>query len=565
VTQLTDFNDLHVRDGLNAVATQLLDGLERAALENAEYVPGTNLHTDDDNQAPPNIDLPPLDEQDIPLAPFEDQVPLTLETALQRFALAMPDGKVWDAHRQQLLKKAVARDYIGRKLFDEWSAHAERRTVDQYAVRRQAATAQTAGGGGLSKALARYVYLYPSNDAWDGDKRQRVPLSSLKHAIADCFDQWIKSESRMEIDVERLVFDPTQRAGANCINTFRGLPLKPRRDDAKCAAIVELIVHLCNGDEAMVRWLLCWLAYPLQHVGAKMATGILMHSQTQGTGKSLLFEEVIKPLYGEYGSTLGQHQLESQYTDWRSQLLFGLFEEIFSRDQKYSHTGTLKHMITGKTQRIEKKFMSGWEESNYMNAVFLSNEMQPFPLEQTDRRLLVIWPRSTMRAGLEQEVVAQVRSGGIEAFYALLLAYPLDDFHPHTKPILNEEKERLIDFGRPAWEVFVSEWRDDAIDVPVMPCLSDQLFAVYRRWCERRREHVVSQTKFAGFLAVQDGISRRRDLHYLHGQSSRKGTFFIPKELREPFKPREGESQTAWLGRCVNQFEEFATPTQPTT
>ena len=68
-----------------------------------------------------------------------------------------------------------------------------------------------------------------------------------------------------------------------------------------------------------------WLAYPLQHVGAKLRTAVLMHSEMQGSGKSLFFEGVMRPIYGRYAATLGQHQMESQYTDWQSNLLYGLF------------------------------------------------------------------------------------------------------------------------------------------------------------------------------------------------------------------------------------------------
>lgn len=549
---LSDFNDLHVAAGLSAVQAQLRAGLQSASTDavDADDVP----FSDDDERG----DIPPSDDSP---GPSDGVQPLSIEGALERFALAMPDGKVWDAHKRQLLKKTAARDMLGKKLWEAWLNDPQRRTVDQAVVRPQAAAAAAVGGGGLSKALERYVYLYPSSDAWDLHKRQRVPLSALKHAIADCFDDWIKSDRRREIDVERLVFDPTQRSSPiTHINTFRGLPLVPSRNDAKCQWICALIQHLCNDNQEVMYWLMRWLAYPLQHVGAKMASAVLMHSHIQGSGKSLLFEEVLKTIYGEYSSTLSQHQLESQYTDWRSQLLFGLFEEIFSRDQKYSHTGTLKHMITGKTQRIEKKFVSGWEEANFMNAVFLSNEIQPFPVEATDRRMLVIWPKRKMPDEMKANVLNEVRNGGIEAFYALLLAYPLDGFGTHTEPPMTEEKERLIDFGRPAWEVFYIEWRNDCLEAPYMPCLSDSLFAVYRRWCERRREHVVSQTKFGGFLAAQEGVTRRRDVHYDVGQGKRKGTFFVPREPRDEFKQREGEAQAAWLGRCQQRFDQMLGP-----
>lgn len=483
---------------------------------------------------------------------------MTLDEALERFVLAMPDGKVWDEREKRLLKKSAARDLMGKQLFDEWLAHDDRRSVHQDLVKACAATAAAKGGGGLAAALRRYVYLYPTDAAWDREKRIRVPLSALRHAIADCYDEWIKHPHRQQIDVERVVFDPTQRVDpAEYINTFRGLPVKPADRVSGCVWILTLVNHLCNGDEALADWLLKWLAYPLQHVGAKMASAVLMHSSVHGSGKSLFFEEVVKPLYGEYGATLGQHQLESQYTDWRSQLLFALFEEVLSRDQKYSHTGTLKHMITGRTQRIEKKFVSGWEEANHLNAVFLSNELQPWPLEPSDRRMFVVWPEKKLPEHIKAGVLGELAADGRECFLGYLLALDLSGFSTHTEPPVTEAKERLIDFGRPGWEVFYREWRAGYLSVPYMPCLAQDLFAVYRSWADKRRETVVSMTKFGGFLAVQEGLRRRRDVHYSDGLTARKGTFFVPLAPSDKWCQRDDESQSDWLGRCAKAFKGF--------
>lgn len=538
----TDFNDLHTLAGIEAVRQQLRAGLAAA----------------NDNPAPPLGDLPPSAGGELPpSAPPELEGRVTLGEALERFVLAMPDGKVWDAREKRLLKKTAAKDLMGKKLFDEWLAHDDRRSVHQDLVKPLAASAQAAGGGGLSAALARYVYLYPTDSVWDTEKRVRVPVSALRHAIANCFDDWIKHPHRREIDVDNLVFDPTQRVDPSThINTFRGLPVQPVDNDMGCVWILTLLQHLCNQDHGLVEWLLKWLAYPLQHVGAKMASAVLMHSSQHGSGKSLFFEEVVKPMYGEYASTLGQHQLESQYTDWRSQLLFALFEEVLSRDQKYSHTGTLKHMITGKTMRVEKKFVSGWEEANHMNAVFLSNELQPWPLEPSDRRMLVIWPEKKLPEHIKSGVLSEIANGGLACFLGHLLSLDLSGFSTHTEPPITAAKERLIDFGRPGWEVFFLEWRNGYLDVPFMPCLAQDLFTAYRSWADKRRETVVSMTKFGGFLAVQDGIRRRRDVHWNDGYKAMKGTFFVPLAPSEPWGMRDGESQQEWLSRCAKGFKE---------
>lgn len=523
-----DPNDLHQVHGIDELRRQLLGNFED----------------------PPTIVEPP------PPAPSDDEGVSTLDALLNRFALILPDGKVWDAYQKEILKVAAVKLLMGKELYTQWSASERKREVRAEDVRREAAASAVQGGGGLSDALARYVYLYPTDTVWDRERRDRVPISALRFAIADCFDQWMKSHLRQDIDVGNLVFDPSQQADPDTtINTFRGLPLRVHRRDDRCKAILELVEHLCNDDGEIIDWLLKWLAYPLQHVGAKLASAVLMHSHIQGSGKSLLFEEVVKPMYGEYGSTLGQHQLESQYTDWRSQLLFGLFEEVFSRDQKYSHTGTLKQMVTGKTQRIEKKFVSSWEEANHMNGVFLSNELQPFPIEPTDRRWLVIWPRKKMPPDLKARVLADLADGGMEAFYSFLMGYPLRGFGTHTEPPVTAAKERIIEFGLPAWDVFFREWRDGYLGVPFMPCLSEDLFAVYRKWCDKRREHVVSMTRFGGFIGVQEGMLRRRDVHYSVGHGSRKGTFFVPLQPPDEYSPRGDERQGDYLGRCVAEFQ----------
>ena len=40
------------------------------------------------------------------------------------------------------------------------------------------------------------------------------------------------------------------------------------------------------------RWVLKWLAYPIQHPGAKMRTALVLHGP-QGTGKNMFFEAIM--------------------------------------------------------------------------------------------------------------------------------------------------------------------------------------------------------------------------------------------------------------------------------
>ena len=47
-----------------------------------------------------------------------------------------------------------------------------------------------------------------------------------------------------------------------------------------------------SDPEALYQWVLRWLAYPIQHPGAKMQTTIVIHGP-QGTGKNMFFEAIV--------------------------------------------------------------------------------------------------------------------------------------------------------------------------------------------------------------------------------------------------------------------------------
>ncbi|MFX9424418.1 hypothetical protein ABTO14_18780, partial [Acinetobacter baumannii] len=78
--------------------------------------------------------------------------------------------------------------------------------------------------------------------------------------------------------------------------------------------------------------------------------------------------------------------------------------------------------------------MSGYEQSNHINCVFLSNDTQPLPLEEKDRRFLVVKPCGKLDDELKHEVLQCIDGTGVDAFYTFLLQLPLDGFTTHTEP-----------------------------------------------------------------------------------------------------------------------------------
>lgn len=543
----SDFNDLHVSVGLTEVKRQLQAILEKTY----------------------TIDLPPTADTALANSPEPSQSveQVSLEGLLRRYALIDPDSRVWDSLQKKILKPTAFKNIVKPKLYKEWLDHDDRRTVLLDDVQWEAAAAQKRGRGGLAEALRRYVYLNPSDTVWDKQERELVAVNHLKIAIADCFSSWVVHPEREEIPHKFFVFDPTQKVDTKThINQYRGLAIKPVSDPNRCNRIIQMLMALCNNDTHVFRWLRRWLAYPLQNPGAKMETAVLCHSDVHGSGKSYFFDVVMREIYGEYSRTVGQAQLEGQYNDWMSKVLYCVYEEVLSRSQRYSHTGTIKQTITGKTVRIEKKFMSGWEEANHMNAVFLSNEVLPLPVEPSDRRFLVIWPETKLYEHLQRGVDEDLKNGGAAAFYQFMIDTPMQlpdepyPFDPHTKPPMTTAKERLIEHGRPIWEVFYNIWSGGSLEhngftVPYCSMRVDQLFSLFERWCSRNKEHCMGAHKFASFISSK--IKKRPDLHYEWQGTRGKSTFYLIG------KCPDDKTQQEWLGVCVEEINRITADSDP--
>lgn len=572
---LSDFNDLQVEYGRDEVEKQIGWAIQN---HQSHHVEQSLAMVQNSPDSPPDFgDIPAGDYEEYLLKDSQDNYSAkapapslsesgeveekTIDLLLGRYALAMPDAKIWDSLQSKIIQRGAFKANVGAKLFAQWLEHDKRRTVQLDDVQRVAAAAQKEGRGGLAEVLKRYVYLNPSDTAWDKQERCVVALSHLKYAIADCFAMWITHPEREEVPVRNFVFDPTQLVDAKThINQFRGLALVPVRDDKRCERIVRMMMALCNNDRDVFKWLRRWLAYPLINVGAKMETAVLCHSDVHGSGKSYFFDVVMRQIYGEYSRTVGQAQLEGQYNDWMSKVLYCVYEEVLSRSQKYSHTGTIKQVITGKSVRIEKKFMSGWEESNHMNSVFLSNEVMPLPVEPSDRRFLVIWPETKLYEELQRGVNEDLKNGGAAAFYQFLLdtklqdegeAYPFDE---HTKPPMTAAKERLVEHGRAVWEVFYNEWERGALEyngmnVPYGTIRVNDLFQYFSAWCKVNNEHSLGSKNFSSFIGSK--IKKRSDLNYDYRSFKGKATFFVIGLC-----PHD-KTQQEWLGACVEGHQEI--------
>ncbi|MES2787639.1 MAG: DUF5906 domain-containing protein [Pseudomonadota bacterium] len=497
----SDFNDLHVEESIEQVVEQVGAALARALVE-GDAVPewvGADLGVPD-SPGPSSTGQPAADVS----AP-------SMETLLAHFALVYGTTDVWDSLRKQKLKRSAFQAVVGKAAANTWEVDPKRRIVSPETLPTliRGRAVPTGGGGKLTEMLDQLTLLRGTETVWDGIGQQVMSLGAVRaDYTSELTGKWQEHALRKTIEARNLVFDPTQQADPEThVNIFLGWPLVPKANIDLVEPILELLESLCSAEDNVdecVAWILRWLAYPLQHPGAKMQTALLMFGEKQGTGKSLFFQDVISPIYGDYGTVASQHQLDSSFTAWRSRKLFVLFEEVLSRDDKYSHNGTLKYMITGKSMSINQKNLPEREERNHMNGAFLSNEPQPIPLELEDRRFMVIEARLKQDPAFYRAVTDSIDRGGVEAFYHFLLNFPLGDFDEHTKPLMTLAKERVIEFGLNGWMSFHRAWKDGYLVAPYCSCMSEDLYIMYRRWCDKSGEKALTLCKFSGLMGSRE-------------------------------------------------------------
>lgn len=289
--------------------------------------------------------------------------------------------------------------------------------------------------------------------------------------------------------IEQIGFDPSGTDTAVKLNTWKGWPMKPAA--GSCELLLELLAYLCSGEpnqDEVYRWLLCWMAYPLQNPGAKMASAVIMHGP-QGTGKSTVFHALAR-IYGDYSTVLNQRGLEDKFnSDWVNDKLFILAEEVVTRAEMWHIKNELKELVTGEKIRVNPKNIAAYTQRNRINIVYLSNEGQPLPLDNDDRRHLVVYTPPAQVEGFYDQVQRELHNGGYEAFYDHLLNVDLSEFHPAKRPPMTLAKQKLIDLSLPSEAIFVREWQAGQLEIeegkplPFCPCGGRHLYTAYKKWC----------------------------------------------------------------------------------
>lgn len=177
--------------------------------------------------------------------------------------------------------------------------------------------------------------------------------------------------------------------------------------------IRALLLHLCNQDAEQAAWVARWLAYPLRHRGAKMATALLVAGD-QGAGQHLFFEKIIGPMYGSQAQ-LGGVLPRRTFNGWAIGKRYAVLQDIRFADWA---TGTIKNLIASANIVVHRHEMPDIAISNSLNVVLLTADAMSSDYE--NRRLFTLVPQQPLPVELAAAVMHEIENGGLVDFHQYL-------------------------------------------------------------------------------------------------------------------------------------------------
>jgi len=456
-----------------------------------------------------------------------------------------------DLHCAESLQAVEAQ--ISAAIADKFPAHGK--------AQPPAREPRTGGAGkaspsfmGVDDACARYALVYGVKDTmFDSAMFKLVPKSCVLDITPD--HAWRDMKRRADfrvVDIDQVGFDPTESDPNIVCNMWGGWPTVPD-DRGSCAHLLELLSYMCSEEKesrAVYRWIERWLAYPIQHAGAKMKTALVVHGG-QGVGKNLFFEAVMA-IYAEYGRVVGQAELEEKFNEWASRKLFLIANEVMARSDIFHQKNKIKALITDDWIHINPKNVASHDERNHLNMVFLSNEAQPVVLDPDDRRFMAIWTPKKKEPAFYRAVLDEIANGGIAALHHHLANVDLGDFNPGTPPMPTRARLALIEISKESPDRFIEAWLRDELDAPCMACALGDLYGEYERWCRSEGERFAyAKNKFSSRITMHDDVGVARKPVLQANGKPKVVSVVLPDDDEMP----STETWSRWLAVRIRDFK----------
>lgn len=216
-----------------------------------------------------------------------------------------------------------------------------------------------------------------------------------------------------------------------------------------------------------------WIAHIFQRPGELPHTCYLLVATQTGIGRGTLASILTRSLRGYVAANMNVDALFGGFNGRISQKLLATVDEVREGNSanRYAKAEALKSKITEETRSLNPKYGAQSVEKNCCRWLMLSNHLDALPIDNTDRRIIVI-ENPVNRAQpewygyLHGLLSNPLFIASVQHFFA---THDISGFNPHEPAPINEAKRKALgaletDAAR-AIRDFAGQWPDELATV----------------------------------------------------------------------------------------------------
>lgn len=229
-----------------------------------------------------------------------------------------------------------------------------------------------------------------------------------------------------------LIFDPDDLVRVDVqnrrVNRFQPTPFmlatSPKRPKAIPKVIEKVMRNALGGDQAVLDHFVNWLAAIVQ-TRDRTRTAWVLHG-TQGTGKGILTNNILRPLFGHHTATRRMEELNEKYNHFMENSFLVFVDEVQTKalQNERGVMAKLKNFITEESVAVRAMYANATEVRNRTNWIFMSNMSDPITIDKEDRRFNVGKYQANRLVISDTEVKAIDKE--LQTFYDYLANFPVD-------------------------------------------------------------------------------------------------------------------------------------------
>ena len=219
------------------------------------------------------------------------------------------------------------------------------------------------------------------------------------------------------------------------------------------STIRRIINHALGSDERVLEHFLNWLAVIVQKK-CMTQTAWVLHG-TQGTGKGVMFNHILTPLFGAHNVTSRRmEELGSDFTEFMKNKFIVFIDEVTSGNNLFFErvTAKLKNLIVEPRISVREMYKPSVVMSNFCNLIFASNSPRPVSIAPDDRRFNVAkYQEKPIQITSDEIAILAIE---LEEFYGYLMTRPAGTDAART-PIITEDRMRIINLSRASIDIAI--------------------------------------------------------------------------------------------------------------